>query len=249
MVINQFHSIGDILFIEPILRHYWKLNGDKPILPVRDHLMYLQNYIESARLVPMSQFVLDYESMETTNPDYLPLRFANQILRNKDKDDHSDYKNCMPDKYNLCGLNPDMWMNLDVKFNEGKGNALFNQLGLKDGEEYILVNEHSQAGRVEIKLNPNCRVLYMESIPGYSVIDWWYVILNAKENHHVSTCTFYLFQAIANKFNFKSKVFIYPRPDESGIKGVLKLNTGFKVKFRKINSQENENEKQENSSQ
>ena len=231
MVINQFHSIGDILFIEPICRRFWIKNNEKPILPVRDHLMWLSDYIESAQFVPMSKFELDYESIETNNPDYLPLRFANQIVRGLDKNDHSDYSNTMPDKYILSGMQEKEWMSIDIKFNPEKAKALFLRLGLKFNEEYILVNKNSQAGKINIVPDTDLRtIVYMSEIPGYSLIDWYMVILNAKENHHISTSTFFLMQAIANKFDFKSKIFIYPRPNEDGLSGISKLNPSFELK-------------------
>lgn len=231
MVINQFHSIGDILFIEPICRHFWIKNNEKPILPVRDHLMWMSEHIESARFVPMSQFELDYDSAETENPDYLPLRFANQILKGLGKDDHSDYENMMPDKYTLSGMNPEEWKSISLTFNPYKALMLFKHLGLNFSDEYICINENSQAGKINIELSSDKRVIRMHEVPGFSLIDWYMVIMNAKENHHVSTSTFFLMQAIENKFDFKSKVFIYPRPNEDGLRGIAKLKPTFQCEL------------------
>lgn len=230
MVINQFHSIGDILFIEPICRHFWINNGTKPILPVRDHLLWLSNYIESASFVPMSKFTLDYDSLIMTNPDYLPLRFANQILNGLSMDDHSDFENCMPDKYKLAGLPPDNWQSINLKFNICKGLTLFKKLGLTP-KEYILINENSQPGRVKISVKTSKKVVYMEETPGFTVLDWFYVMIHAAENHHVSTSTFYIMQAITNQFQFDSKIFIYPRPNNDGIRGISQLKHSFKCEL------------------
>jgi hypothetical protein len=231
MVINQFHSIGDILFIEPICRKFWIKNNKKPILPVRDHLMWLSNYIESAQFVPMSQFELDYDSIEKDNMDYLPLRFANQIIRGLDKDDHSDYSNAMLDKYILAGLEEKEWRDINIIFNPIKGIELFRKLKLDSGNEYILVNENSQAGKINIVPKSDLRIIYMDETPGFTLIDWYVVILNAKENHHISTSTFFLMQAIANKFHFNSEVFIYPRPNEDGLQGISKLIPSYKCEL------------------
>jgi hypothetical protein len=229
MVINQFHSIGDIIFIEPICRHFWKKNGEKPTLPVRDHLMYIAEYMDSANFVPMSKFTLDYDSLKMDTPDYLPLRFANQIFRGLGPNDHSDYENMMADKYNLIGLNSQIWKTLDLKFNQVRGRKLFEVLKLNPKEEYILINENSQAGKISVIIEEDIRIIYMKDIPGFTVFDWYLVMLYAKENHHVSTCTFYIMQAIVNKFYFKSKVFIYPRPNEDGLRGISKLNPNYNL--------------------
>lgn len=227
MIINQFHAHGDLIFIEPICRKLWIKKGVKPILPVRDHLMFFSDYIISAQFVPMSQFTLDYDSMEIS-PDYLPLRFANQIVRGLKPDDHSDYSNTMPDKYILAGMNLNEWKSIDLKFNSSKAHALCKVIGLDIESEYVLVNENSQAGKINISISGE-NVVYMREIPGFTLIDWYMVILNAKENHHVSTSTFYLMQAIANKFDFKSKVLLYPRPNNDGLQGISKLIPSFEL--------------------
>jgi hypothetical protein len=72
----------------------------------------------------------------------------------------------------------------------------------------------------------------MRDIPGFTLIDWFNVILNAKEFHTVSTSTFYLLQAIANKYHLDIDIYVYPRPNEDGLRGIEKLNTTYK--FTKI---------------
>jgi hypothetical protein len=228
MVINQFHSIGDILFIEPICRHFWNKNGEKPILPVRDHLIWMANYIESAEFVPMSKTVMDYDSLETSNPDYLPLRFANQIIRGLKPDDHSDYSNAMPDKYKLVGLELDNWKTLQFQFYPDRSALLFAHLNLSSNEDYVFVNEHSQAGKITINPKTNMRIVRMETIPGFTVLDWTGVMLCAKEHHHISTSTFYMLEAMKGLHDANIPIFIYPRPNDDGLKGISKLNPSFK---------------------
>lgn len=231
MVINQFHSIGDILFIEPICRHIFKSTGQKPILPVRDHLMWMAEYIESAIFTKLSEFTFEQDSMSMENPNYLPLRFANQIVRNLSAHDHHDLENMMLDKYTLAKLDQNMWLTIDLKFNNARALKLMKHLGITQGSEYILVNNNSQAGKIKIRpYNPRgLQVIEMREIPGFTLIDWHLVILYAKENHHVSTSTFYLMQAIKNKFHFDSRVIVYPRPNEDGLRGISKLYPTYKL--------------------
>jgi hypothetical protein len=205
MVINQIHSIGDILFIEPICREYWDRTGKKPILPIRDHLMWLTEYIESAVFTPMS----------------------NQIIRGLDKNDHSDFENCMPDKYRLCGMDPDKWMDLKIKFNGERAWKLYEFLNLKQ-YDYVVVNNHSQAGSIGINPGKGDNIVLMAEIPGYTLLDWCEVIANAKAFHSVSTSTFYMLQAMANAGIRVPETFIYPRPNEDGLRGISKLNTTYK---------------------
>jgi len=228
MVINQIAAIGDLLFLEPMYRHYWRLTGNKPVVPVRDHLFWIADYIESATFVRMSQFNMDYEN-RVPSEIYLPTRWANELVRNINEGDYSLHEFGMPDKYTLAKLDPEMWIGLNINFNLKKGLELFNKLGLK-GQEYILVNNHSQAGIINIHPKTNFKIVAMRSMPGYTVLDWFYVMLHAKENHHVSTSTFYIFQSIKNQFVFETPVYIYARPNFDGLRGVAKLKPTYNIK-------------------
>lgn len=234
MVINQPFGIGDILFIEPILRHFWMKNGEKPILPVRDHLMWLSEYIDSARFVKMSEFKLDYDSMDMSNPDYLPLRFANQIYRGYGPNDHHDFENMMLDKYRLCGLEEYLWKTAHLKLNNDKADKLYNQLNPK-GKEYILVNKYCGIGKIDINIKTDLLVIEMQEIKGYTMIDWWLLMSNALENHHVSTSTFFILQEMFRVLEFQySQIFIYPRPNEDGLRGISQLKPSFEYKIGKL---------------
>jgi hypothetical protein len=232
MVINQFHACGDILFIEPICRHIWTTTGKKPILPVRDHLMWFADYIDSADFVPMSKFKLDYESMETSNPDYLPLRFAAQIINKKPADYHLDYADQMPAKYQLAGLPLELWKTLQWRHYFDRCKGLFAALDLSSDQDYIFVNENSQAGKVEINpANPNnYRIVKMREVPGFTLLDWTPIMLLAKEHHHVSTSTFYMLEGLKDMHDKNIPIYLYPRPNLDGLQGISKLNPSFKYK-------------------
>jgi hypothetical protein len=233
MIINQIHAIGDIMFLEPMFRHFWEKEGVKPIVPIRDHLMWLADHIESADFRKLSTFNWPSHTHggEWTGVSYvdcLQLRWANQLLRHLGPDDHHDFENMMLDKYRFVGLDPMMWKNLKLTFNPKKAAELMAHLGITDKDEYILVNQHSQAGDVEIKHRWNggngMKVVYMESIGGFNVCDWFFVMMFAKEIHTVSTCTFYMMQAMTD---LQAKIFIYPRPGIDGLRGISKLNPSF----------------------
>lgn len=237
MIINQPHSIGDILFLEPMFRFFWKERHEKPIVPIRDHLMWLQHYIDSAIFIKLSEYSECQKDTLDHSDDFINMRFANQILRGYDKYDYHDFENVMPDKYRLVGLDPDMWQEIDLIFDEKRAIALIGKLtdssisNPNSMGEFALVNEDSQAGSISISVK-DLNTCKMHVKPSFTVIDWFMVMLAAEENHHVSTCTFYIMQAIKNKFpHWKSKVFLYPRPNEDGLRGISQLKTTFKYKI------------------
>ena len=229
MTINQPFGLGDILFLEPMFRFFHKRNGYKPTLWVRDHFLHLQEYIESVEMVSCSNKDIDNANMTF---DYFPARFANQIYRGYDKFDHHDAENMMLDKYRLASIDVEAWKMIHLKFNEGRAMELMEKK-VGNTKDYILVNETSGVGKIEIPIKSDCKIIKMEYVPGYSLIDWYLVIANAKENHHISTSTFFLFQAISNLFGgqLATKIFLYPRPEingyKDGLRGIEKLNPSF----------------------
>ncbi len=225
MVINQIHAIGDLLYLEPMYRHFWETQKKKPIVPVRDHLFWISEYIDSAIFVKMSEFKMDYEDRRTRK-EYLPTRWANQIIRGVKDDDYTYLEYCMQDKYTLAGLDPNVWKTLQINFNQKRGYQLLEHLNIGPFDDYVLVNNHSQAGEIDIKV-PGHRVIKMSSIPGYTVLDWYMVMYHARENHHVSTSTIYILQAIYNSIGLDNKVVFYPRPNFDGIRGIKNINPSY----------------------
>jgi len=129
----------------------------------------------------------------------------------------------MTDKYVLAGMDPLEWTDLSLKFNMDKCIDLKNKI-VGDCDDYIVINNHSQAGDLDIKVSSKCeKIIYMDDILGYTLIDWALVMADAKENHHVSTSTFFLMQAIINTFKVRGKFYVYPRPNFDGLRGVSML--------------------------
>lgn len=219
MILNQLHAIGDILFCEPIFRYYWKRDGVKPTVPIRDHLIWMANHIESANFVKESTCKasgIDLESLQVTE-SYIPLRWANQIFRGYDPNDHHDFENMMLDKYRLCGLDPMLWKTLQINFSIPKTPPI--------SKSYAVVNKYSQAGELQQTHCHLSNVYYMNSNMAY--FDWIKYMWFAKENHHISTSTFFVFQAMINKGWKQSKIILYPRPNADGLRGISQLNPDF----------------------
>lgn len=222
MVIDQRHSIGDILFLEPMFRHFLKMNGEKPIVPLRPHLTWLSNYIDSAGFIDERSYKDTARSLDTMH--------ANQILRGLDFNDYSDFENCMPDKYNLAGLDPLLWKNLEITFDSRRGIELFRKICPNPEIPFILVNNNCQAGKIDIKVG-GLPIVEMQFIPGYTVLDWFFVITQADQFHTVSTSTFYVMQAMLNAgYHLPDEIFIHARPNEDGLRGISKLHPDFQYK-------------------
>lgn len=246
LTINCVGGIGDILFCEPIFRHYQNKLGYKPFVIINDHMLWIANYIDSAQFIGasvMEKTPYHKDNMEMTE-FYLPLRYANQVFRNLDRHDHHDLENMMLDKYRLLGLPEDLWKTIQVNFHEERIRKLTELKGIVPGEsKYILINNHCQIGSIEIKPETDLRIVMMENIEGFNVLDWAGLISAANENHHLSTSTFFIMQVIENKVRagnvpgdikiWGCKNFIYPRPNEDGLRGISQLQPDFILTLKK----------------
>lgn len=234
-IINCIGGYGDVLFCEPIFRRYWKLDGQKPIVIIHQHQMWIQEYIESAVFTKdLGIFTVnDFIHSE----EFINLRYANQIFRGYGPHDHHDLENMMLDKYRLLGLPEDLWKTLDIKLTDKKGNIIMfanATIGssMAPKTKWILINEMSQAGSIKInpRLPENSRIVRMSFESGQNLIDWAYRIYQVTENHHVSTSTFFLMQAIKNKYpEWNAPCYIYPRPNEDGLRGISQLHPDFNL--------------------
>lgn len=229
-IFNQYQGLGDIIFCEPIARHFYQ-NGENEIFwPINDEFMWIKDYINYINFVPKSSTRMNYESLHLGLIDsdtyHVPLRFANPIFRKLSPHDYSDQLHTMLDKYRFLNLPEDMWKSLKWERNHGKEKELFDLL--TNDEEYILVNTKWSDGNVEIITDSKLKRVEMSIINGYSLFDWALIIENASEIHTVSTSNLYLIETLKLKAN---KVNIYPRkPRENNFDGILEfVNKNFKL--------------------
>lgn len=192
--------LGDLLFIEPIVRHY--LQQDHEVIwPIKDQYYWLKDYIKhhGLRIVKQSEYKMDYENW-TMSEGYIPLRFATPIFR-KESDPHSGafHEHFMLDKYRLLGLPLDMWRDLKWERNHQKEQDLFDHLALSEGENYTLVNrfmkdcyEHTQ----DMPETFEGRVIELRPIDGFTLLDWTKVICQASCIHTVETALIYMIEVL-----------------------------------------------------
>lgn len=228
MIFNNVAGIGDIIFCEPIYRYSITQTGEKPFVIVHDHHLWIQEYIDSAVFLPASAN-LHLKDKSENGPHYISLRFANQIHRGLLPHDHSDLENMMLDKYRMLGLPEELWKTINLNFNSDKGHAIVKKLNMSLLDEYTLRNEYCQIGKIEIPLTKNKLVVDMVPLPGFSVIDWYLIHAQADGIHTVSTSTFFLMQALMNKGWLPPDIYIYPRPNEDGLRGISQLKPDFNL--------------------
>jgi hypothetical protein len=220
VIINQFFGLGDILFIEPIYRWFHE-QGYKVIAPVEDHYYWLMYYIQYVHFKKKSEYTMDYENTEMGEINgalYVPLRFSTPIQRGTHP--HSgDYKeHFMLDKYRLLGLPEDLWRTLSWVRNEQKEEALYKFLGLKENTKYNMINNNFGGGFQKVEIEVSGNNIYLDNIPGFTLLDWAKVIINAQKIYTVETSLIYMVETLPIK---AKEIHMYPRmPYEDTVYGV-----------------------------
>lgn len=192
-LIHQQQGIGDLIFIQKIVKHYAdaEFNVICPILiqhrVIQDHLATDQAHYplisEQSTLLESFDFARDHIRLVSE----CETRFEDsQFSKPLETDDFvflalgPAYKRLPADglmlsKYRLAGLDYLGWQDtVAVKRNYAAEGKLWDHLGIQRGRKYTLINEFSSNGRIEIKVPGDA--IYMRKIEGYSLFDWISVI-------------------------------------------------------------------------
>lgn len=219
IIFNQFFGIGDILFSEPIARHYFE-QGYQVIWPVEDHYYWVKDYVRYVDFRKKSEFQMDYEQCrmdyEFEGIPVLPLRFSTPILRNTDPHDGSLKEHFMLDKYRLTELPLDLWKTMQFNRNTDKEDALFEMV-VKE-QPYTFVNKFYGGGFQSHEDWAGIEGVQLAKIPGFTLLDWCKVICEADIIHTVETAVFYLVETLPIEAR---EIHLHPRmPWEGGLPGV-----------------------------
>lgn len=233
VVFNQTAGLGDVLFIEPIYRHYFD-KGYKVIAPVNDDIIWIQEYIPYVEFYKKSQFKYSYETVEQPNDGrlHLPTRFSHPLLRSYDLHYGDQRQFWMPDKYEYLGLPVDLWRTLKFERNKEREQALFDLVVGNKDDPYDFINPYFGGSfekvniskinviKAELKRNESgdlimdshldmslWRNIEMQKIEGFTMLDWGMVIEEAETIHTVETSLLYYVESL----KFSGEKHLYPR--------------------------------------
>ena len=191
-VFNQFFGLGDIMFIEPIMRRYFK-NGYRVVLPVLSKFLNLQPYFPYVEFVDKDTYEMDYENqkiVEDGNRIILPMRWSMEFLSGKLPD-------TMRNKYKMLGLDMEEWRTLKWLRHRYKEEHLKKELGITGQYNLINKNYHTfKNGVREIKMSNGLPNVEMKFIEGYTLLDWASVVENATNIHTVNTSIVYMVETL-----------------------------------------------------
>lgn len=210
LVINQPAGLGDILFIEPIYRHFHE-QGHKVIAPVNSDLLWIQEYIPYVKFVDRKTFPYNSETVEQKEDSrkYVPLRFANPLYRGfSDLHYGDDRKNWMRDKYLYLGLDENLWRTMQFKRNNEKESNLMALVN--PPQRYNFVNPYFGGSfeKVNIKTNNELPNIYLAKHDDYTLLDWLKIIEYAENIYTAETSLIWLLESLP--INAK-EMHLYPR--------------------------------------
>ena len=199
VIINQPFGIGDILFLNPLIK---QLDIEQAIWPVVDHYYWIKDYIfiDNLTFIKVSEFnPSNYE-------DYVevPLQHAHSFL--------PQANDCMEAKYLLLEADPELWRTLTFNRNKEKETQLKQYLNIHPNDKFVFVNNNFAGPEYNYKVNiipqSNHKIIYQEYIEGFTLLDWCGVLEQSIEIHTVSTALFFVIEAL-NLENIP--LHLYPR--------------------------------------
>lgn len=213
IVMNQFFGLGDIIFSYQIALDYIE-KGHKVLWAVEPHYVNINKHFPEVTFVDKSLLNINYnleEEFQGNGFKVIPLRFSHRIM-------NVPFADCMKTKFTLFGKDWNDWNKTqNFRRDQKAEELLFKKLGLKDGDNYVLVNRtfrSNNTGKAQInpQLPKDVKVVEMKEMDGFTLFDWCKVIENASEIYTVSTSIIYILELI----DIKAKnVYIYKRiPDE-----------------------------------
>lgn len=197
IIFNQYFGIGDIIFIEPIMRSFFQ-RGHKVVLPVLKKYMDIQPYFPYITIVDKDDLNIDYDCKKVVVAEehvVYPVRWSMEYFNDV-------LVNTMRNKYKMFDIDLEVWRSTTWLRHRWKENKLIKHLGLNTKEEYILVNNnfYSFDNKVrKFELDSKLNVIQMEFIDGYNLFDWCTIIENATEIHTVNTSIIFLIEILELK--------------------------------------------------
>lgn len=198
----QSFGLGDIIFTQTLAKAF----GDPVLWGVDPPFVQgLQEAYPDVAFVPNYALNINYNQQHHSEKDGLriiPIRWADTILK-------VPYSQCMRAKYDMYGLDYNIWKR-DAMF-EMKDKGLKQLLNIK--EPYNIINEMFQSdfkGNKPIQVKNGARNIYIEYIDGFSLFDWAYLLKDAVEIHAVSSSILYILELL----DLEQPLHLYPRPTD-----------------------------------
>jgi glycosyltransferase involved in cell wall biosynthesis len=211
IIISQPQGLGDILFAMT-LADDWVKEGHTVMWPVHHAYTNLGKHFPNIHFIEKHLVNVNHEikaEQHKNGVTVIPLRWADQILK-------LQFKHVMRAKYDLYHKDWRRWREISIVRDTEAENRLYSDvLGIAEGEQYNLINNHFRTDTSGIsiipEINNGLRTIRLRTLDNYTLIDWMKVIENATYIHTVSTSINYLIELYPLK---AKEVHLYVRKPE-----------------------------------
>jgi hypothetical protein len=209
ILIDQPAGLGDIIFCQKLADYLIGL-GHEVVWPISSE------YLEAVKKhIPKEGILYCEEGLDHRDVDgLLSLKFADRKFPND---------SVLKAKYLLLDMPYEGWqdsVNL-IRDTDREDDLYYNELGLKDGEEYTLLNlnygTYPDFSKKNIPTPDTEKIVHMDFLEGYTLFDWCKIIENSKVFVSVDTAINY----IVEKINTDStRLELYSRFDTTNWKDI-----------------------------
>lgn len=200
LFVKQAFGLGDILFLSPLIQEIEKDGNIEEIYwKIKDEYYWVKDYLEFYKVtfIKESNNNFLFEEFQTLNFEQ-----SFHIVGGRD---------CMESKYNLVKAPLEIWRNISFKRNFEKEAELLQKLNISENEEFIFVNNNFADPNLKystnINVETNLRIITLEYLEGFTLLDWMSVLQQAKEIHTVSTSLYFVIEGIGRT----EGLHLYPR--------------------------------------
>ena len=205
-IYNQFFGVGDIMFIEPLMRMSF-LDGHKVILPVLDKFYDIRHHFPYIDVVMKGDLDIDYECkkiVETDDDIIYPVRWSREFF-------NSPLHCTMKNKYRMFGVDLEVWRSFTFLRHYDRELELMKSLNIQG--EFNLLNHNWHSFRDSYKdfnVDNGLQNIEMRFIHGFTIMDWAGVIEQATTIHSVNTSILYLLETL----NVTNDIHLYSRRED-----------------------------------
>jgi hypothetical protein len=204
LMMIQSGGFGDIITCAPIAKKYSDAGYDV-YWPVREMFMELLSRLDYISPILLDEDVLHEDWLRSDVIKCLKIYEEDGFdyaLNLADRGPHPTAE--LPGetnqeaKYRLSNIPFDKKYNLVWTRDAEKEESLYSEL-VGDEEEYILCGLISSDGRIDLPIEPDCKVVEMDRKEGYVIFDWYKIIKNAKSIYSLESSFHCFIDGIINE--------------------------------------------------
>jgi hypothetical protein len=227
VLLIQPGAFGDIIACAPIAKWYAD-QGKHVFWPAAERFRHILNYFSGyidVGIIPKSPPVAPGWMMSDVIKILGEYRGWDEVVNLADRGPHAtaqligeNFEQC---KYRVAGVPFKEKHNLSWRRDPQKELDLFRELGLSEDEEYNVVHRKDSKGNTAIvPSNLKLRRVEVEPVEGYSIFDWYKVIIQATDVYCTESSIHQFVDGIIN--DLRNKPFLMQRP---GVKKGIRSTT------------------------